>query len=193
MHPYSLFALLILSLLSFQNNAKTFDKQTSLGVGNTVLYNGKSYPLVGVGLTVGHKMPCVDLVNEDGKRVNTLNNDGLKTIYFIIPSVDEPLSTEHIIKMSQTNFVKPIRLLFLSSDSVHTLKRFKFFHQLHKMTFLTDSRTHGFGLRTGTLIFDQGELTRAIIVTDENNQVLSIQANADLLELPSIMEALTLI
>ena len=165
---------------------------TRLGVGNTVNYMNQTLLLHGMGIEVGQTMPKIGLLN-DRRYVNyTTDNAGEKTLYFLFPSVDEPISTKNILEMYNKSRHVNGRIIFVSTDSVHTLGRFKAFYHLKNVTFLTDARTHGYGLKTGTLIRDWGELTRAIIITDENNKVISIQAVKNLLDLPCIVNALKL-
>lgn len=165
---------------------------TLLGMGNTVEHMNRHLLLYGMGINVGQIMPKIGLLNYQHHVIYTTNNANKKTLYFLVPSVDEPISTKNILdvynKTSHTNH----RIIFVSTDSVHTLARFKQFYNLDKAIFLTDARTHSYGLRTGTLIRDWGELTRAIIVTNENNKVISIQAVKNLLDLPCIVKALKL-
>lgn len=179
-------------VLIFLCHAAIATETTRLGVGNTVIYMNQSLLLHGIGIEVGQTMPKIGLLN-DRRYVNyTTDNAGQKTLYFLFPSVDEPVSTKNILEMyNRTRHVNG-RIIFVSTDSVHTLARFKAFYNLKNVTFLTDSRTHGYGLKTGTLIRDWGELTRGIIVTDENNKVISIQAVKNLLDLPCIVKALKL-
>lgn len=165
---------------------------TQLGVGNTVNYMNETLLLHGIGLHTGQTIPRIGILSDNRHITYTTDNFEQKTLYFLVPSVDEPTSTKNILEVYNKTRHLNARIMFISTDSIHTLARFKAFYNLNNVTFLTDSRTHSFGLKTGTLIRDWGELTRAIIITDKNNKVISIQAVKNLLDLPCIVKALNL-
>lgn len=190
-------AILLSSLLSVSAFAQfeTTRENASFGAGQVVtLEQSNKFDLTGNALKVGGFMPSVELMTSDLKSYDTSADSKNIKIYSILTSVDTPVCVQQAVDLS--NYVrshdnlKGIEFYALSADTPFAQQRFIKEHNLDGVTYLSDSLEHKFGLKTGSLIKQLGLLTRSIIVTDKNNQIIYLQRVPELTTIPDLEAAI---
>lgn len=160
----------------------------------TITLGGNEIHTNGELPAVGSTAPDFHLVNKDLEDVHLENYAGKKKLISIVPSLDTPvcqISTkkfnEHAAEHADTV------ILTVSSDLPFAMSRFCGDEGLENVVTLSLMRTRGFAKDYGVLIEDgplAGITARAVVVLDENNQVLYTEQVPEITEEPDYEAAL---
>ncbi len=191
-------AFVFAAMLSAGVSAQSFQTTTStalLGDQQVVtLEKVNTLNLAGPALKVGDIMPSAILATSDLKPFDTSKTAGKARVYNVVVSVDTPVCVQQSVEMSE--FVKKnaaklknVEFLAVSADTPFAQQRFIKENNLSGLVFLSDSKDHELGKKTGTHIKELGLMTRTIIVTDKNNKIVHIQRVPELTTIPSLEAA----
>ncbi|EMD1178596.1 peroxiredoxin [Vibrio harveyi] len=193
-------ALILLVMLGVHHSALAefpmSNRTAKLGLDNVVSYDGATqFTLEGHGLNVGDAMPSMLLTTSTLDAFDTTKNQGKVRIYSVLTSVDTPVCIQQAQELSEfiddhPELTKNIEFIAISSDTPFAQQRFVELHDLDdELIFVSDSRKHEFGYRTGSLIQELGLLSRSIIVVDQDNVVVYIQRVPELTTIPNLVRA----
>ncbi len=139
----------------------------------TVTFKGNPIETAGELPKVGTKVPDFSLLKQDLSRVSLKDFTGKKVLN-IFPSIDTPVCASSVRKFNELVSKKGIQVLCISEDLPFALKRFCAAEGLDKVTPLSAFRSnfgkdYGVEIKSGPL---SGLCSRAIVVLDENDNVL---------------------
>ncbi|EGQ9303662.1 peroxiredoxin [Vibrio vulnificus] len=190
--------LLIIAALYSTNSLAQFEttqESAKFGTNQIVtLEKNTKFDLIGTTLEVGDLMPSAHLVTSNLKPYDTSGVSGSIKIYSVLTSIDTPVCVQQAIELSQyvknnISNLENIEFYAISADTPFAQQRFINEHSLEGVTYLSDSVEHRFGLKTGTQIKQLGLLSRSIIVTDMNNEIIYTQRVPELTTIPNLNEA----
>ncbi|EGQ7990757.1 TPA: peroxiredoxin [Vibrio vulnificus] len=189
--------LIIVALYSTNSLAQFETTQESAKFGTNqivTLEKNTKFDLIGTTLEVGDLMPSAHLVTSNLKPYDTSGVSGSIKIYSVLTSIDTPVCVQQAIELSQyvknnISNLENIEFYAISADTPFAQQRFINEHSLEGVTYLSDSVEHLFGLKTGTQIKQLGLLSRSIIVTDMNNEIIYTQRVPELTTIPNLNEA----
>jgi len=137
--------------------------------GNPVSTNGE-LP------AVGSQAPAFTLVDTTLADRTLADFAGKKKLLNIVPSLDTPVCATSTIRFNQAAKADPnVAVLIISADLPFAAGRFCTGEKLENVVALSMMRNRNFAKDYGVLITDSplaGITTRAVVVLDENNQVL---------------------
>jgi thiol peroxidase len=162
------------------------------GAGNTVTLKGNALPLAGTAIEVGKPMPSAVVTSTALKPVNLADSSGKVRIISVVPSLDTPTCDAQTHELSEKNggLDARVELITVSMDLPFAQTRFAKDAKITNVTFLSDYNAREFGNNNGLLIQPLGLLTRAVIVTDQNNIVRYIQVVPEVTALPDMQHAM---
>ncbi|NGZ68899.1 peroxiredoxin [Vibrio aestuarianus] len=190
--------LLIIAALYSTNSLAQFEttqESAKFGANQIVtLEKNTKFDLIGTTLEVGDLMPSAHLVTSNLKPYDTSGASESIKIYSVLTSIDTPVCVQQAIELSQyvknnISNLENIEFYAISADTPFAQQRFINEHSLEGVTYLSDSVEHRFGLKTGTQIKQLGLLSRSIIVTDMNNEIIYTQRVPELTTIPNLNEA----
>lgn len=148
----------------------------------------KKFSLCGNHVDVGQKMPTIELMSYNLSSFVTRDQIGKKTIYVTMPSLDTSVCHSQFLSFLhaiETEGLTGVDFVFVSSDTPFALQRFqKNVNTKHQL--LSDSANHMFGFEMGLQIAGLNVITRAIIVTDEENNIVYMQRVPKLTLFPNL-------
>lgn len=189
-------AAALLTGSAFSADYLTTSDSAPTGVNNTLtMYYETTFNLVGNGLKVGDFLPGTKLTSQALSEYNTSDNNEKVRIFSVLASVDTPVCNQQARELS--NFVdnnvtllKDIEFIALSADTPFAQQRFIQTEKIsEKLTFLSDSKNHSFGMESGTQISELGLLARSIFVVDKQNKIVHIQRVPELTMIPDLSKA----
>ena len=143
---------------------------------------------------VGSRAPALHLADQDFKDWTLADFSGKKKILNIVPSLDTPVCQLSAQKFNaEVALRSDVVVLTISADLPFAQTRFCKTLQTPNGKFLSTFRSPEFGMDYGTLIVEHdlmGLQARAVIVLDENNQVLHGQLVPELTQEPDYAAAL---
>lgn len=148
--------------------------------------------LTGTPLTVGQKLPAVNLVDARTLATVNLNNyRGKVLLLSIIPSLDTTICElqTHSLGDAEGKLPTEIVRFTVSRDTPFAQQRFARETKLTDIEYLSDYKTGAFGRATGLLIRDSMLLARAIIIADQQGIVRYIQVVPEISNLPDMAKA----
>lgn len=151
----------------------------------------KQFNLVGSHIDVGQAMPSIELCSYDMKSFLTKDQLNKKTIYITMPSLDTPVCNSQFFAFLQaidTEDLDGVDFVFVTSDTPFALQRFQKEANTHHYL-LSDAGNHLFGFELGFQISELNVLTRAIIATNEKNEIVHIQRVPKLTLIPCLHSA----
>lgn len=163
------------------------------GSGNSVTMRGNALPLSGTGMIeVGKPLPGAIVSSNELKPVNVTDGNGKVRIISVVPSLDTPACEKQTHELSEENggLDKQVELITISMDLPFAQSRFAKDAKISNVTFLSDYKNRSFGDNNGLLIEPLALLTRAVIVTDQNNIVRYLQIVPELAALPDMQAAM---
>ena len=158
-----------------------------------IIYDGKSYRTYGELPAIGSRAPDVSLVNTNLQDVSLANFMGMRKIFNIFPSIDNPVCAKSVIvfnKLAERD--NGVAMLMVSYDLPFAHARFHQENNLGNVVGLSAIRHAGFGENYGVQIVEgplAGMFSRAVVVLDENNTVVYREQIADLGEEPDYIAA----
>lgn len=159
----------------------------------SITLHGDAVKTVGTLPSQGSEIKDFKLVNTDLKEVSLDDFSGKRKIFNVFPSIDTGVCATAARKFNEeASKLNNTVILNVSKDLPFALKRFCAAEGLDNVETLSDFRSN-FGEDYGVQISDspmQGLLSRAVIVTDENNRVIYTEQVAEIAEEPNYDSAL---
>ncbi|MBS1549526.1 MAG: thiol peroxidase [Bacteroidetes bacterium] len=160
---------------------------------STITLHGNQINTVGSLPSVGTQLNDFAMVNQE-LAVKGLNDfGGKKKIFNIFPSIDTGVCAASARKFNEeASSMENTVVINVSRDLPFALGRFCAAEGLKNVENLSDFRTD-FGEKNGLTIADsplQGLLSRAIIVTDENNKILYTEQVPEIAQEPNYEAAI---
>jgi thiol peroxidase len=140
---------------------------------STITLRGNNIETSGTLPAPGQKAPEFKLLKQDMSRASLKDFPG-KKILNIFPSIDTAVCATSVRKFNEAASKRGLNVLCISEDLPFAGKRFCAAENLDKVTTLsgfkaTFARDYGVEMTSGPLA---GLMSRAVIVLDENDQVL---------------------
>ena len=158
-----------------------------------IIFNGTSYRTHKEVPAIGSRAPDVSLVNTVLQDVSLANFMGKRKILNIFPSIDTPVCAKSVIVFDQlAEDYDDVAMLMVSYDLPFAHERFQQEHSLDRVVGLSAIRHAGFGENYGGQIVEgplAGMFSRAVVVLDENNNVVHREQIADIGEEPDYVAA----
>ncbi|PWN67509.1 thiol peroxidase [Chryseobacterium oncorhynchi] len=163
-------------------------------MSTTITLKGNEVHTIGALPSVGTKVKDFALV-DSGLNVKTLQNfEGKKKVFNIFPSIDTPTCAASSRKFNEeASKLDNTVVINVSKDLPFALGRFCAAEGLNNVETLSDFRS-SFGDDYEVTITDsplKGLLSRAVIVTDENNKVIYTEQVSEIANEPNYDAALT--
>lgn len=158
-------------------------------MASTVTLKGNPVEVAGDFPQVGQSAPDFNLVNQDLANVTLASFAGQRKILNIFPSIDTPTCATSVRKFNQTaNDLPNTVVLCISVDLPFAQKRFCGAEGLTNVTTLSTMRgrefLHDYGVALASSKLE-GVAARAVIVLDENNQVLHSEMVSEITSEPN--------
>ncbi len=144
----------------------------------------KSYihTLGGENVNLDNKLPNISVYdcNEEQIDLHTLK---VKKVYLSIPSFANPHLLKELNKLDEAFKDYPrYHFYVISNEPVYTQNRLLKRTNLKTFKHLSDFKNRDFARHTGTLIYELGQLVKAIIIVDEDDYVKYVKYYDDLYE-----------
>ncbi len=161
-----------------------------------IFFQNKALHTCGELPAVGSTAPDFSLVNGNLKEVNLATYAGKKKVLNVVPSLDTPTCAASALMFNQkvAHFHNTV-LLQISADLPFAQGRFCESEGLHHITPLSTFRS-SFGKDYGVELVDsilKGLTARAVIILDENNQVLYTELVKELANEPDYAAAIKML
>ncbi len=160
----------------------------------TVTLKGNPIHTIGELPSVGSKAPNFKLVDGDLKDVSLESYRGKKKVLNIVPSLDTPVCATSTRKFNESAGAQAnTTVLVISSDLPFASKRFCTTEGLKNVVPLSLMRSRDFAKDYGVLITDgplAGICARAVVVLDENDEVVYRQLVPEIAQEPDYTAAL---
>jgi thiol peroxidase len=142
----------------------------------------------------GEQAPQFILCDQELVDVNLEHFEGKKLVLNIFPSADTPTCAESIRAFNESakEFDNTV-VLCVSADLPFALSRFVKQHELDRVSIASCFRSPEFAQSYGVAITDgalRGLTSRAVIVLDENRQVLHSQLVGEIADEPNYQQAI---
>ena len=160
----------------------------------TVTFKGAEFHTSGDLPAVGAQAPELNLVNGQLADVSLATYAGKKKLLNIVPSLDTPVCAISTQKFNEHAKIRPDTVvLVVSADLPFAQGRFCTGEKLENVVPLSMMRSKDFARNCGVLLVDgplAGLTARAVMVLDENNQVVYRQLVPEIAEEPDYQAAL---
>ena len=164
----------------------------SVEPGTSVALKGQSFKLLGTPISVGEKLPSVEL-----RDANTMAKVDLSTMrgsvlfLSIVPSLETPVcdAQTHYLGEEGDKLSPEIKRITISRDTPFAQKRFAKEAKLTNLQYLSDHGDASFGRSTGLLMNDLMLLSRSVILVDREGKVRYIQVVPEITHLPDMERA----
>lgn len=160
----------------------------------TIKLGENNIETVGTLPKVGDTAPDFNLISQDLSSKKLSDYKGSRVIMNIFPSIDTNVCATSVRKFNEkATGLKNTKVLCISKDLPFAQKRFVSDEELENVTNLSDFRdgnfgkTYGVEMKTGAL---QGLHSRAVVVLDENGNVIHSQQVPSIGEEPDYLSAL---
>lgn len=159
-----------------------------------VTLGGKPVKIEGVFPKVGDKAPAFSLVNKDLEDTTLASFAGKKKVLNIVPSLDTPVCAFSTRKFNQqaSNMNNAV-VLIIAADLPFAMKRFCETEGLDKVVVLSTMRGSEFMRNYGVAIAEgplSGITARAVIVLNENDQIVHAELVPEIKNEPNYAAAL---
>ncbi len=142
----------------------------------TVTLHGNPFNTNGELPKTGNKSPNFSLVNADLKTVSLEDYAGKRLILNIFPSIDTPTCATSVREFNKkASALTNTKVLCISRDLPFAQKRFCGAEGINNVESLSDFRNGNFSSDFGVELVDgplKGLSSRAIVVLDENQQII---------------------
>lgn len=142
----------------------------------TVFFNGTPCHTYGNIPAVGSKAPAFNLVSKDLTDVNLSDFEGKRVVLNVFPSLDTPVCAASVRRFNQEAAnMKDVAVVCVSMDLPFAEGRFCSANGIENVTVTSAFRSPTFAQNYGLQIVDgplAGLLARAVIVIDENHNVI---------------------
>lgn len=159
-----------------------------------IRYDGGVYETYGDLPTVGSRAPDFSLVNTSLADVTLQHFRDQRKVMNIFPSIDTPVCAKSVVTFDRlAEGEEDIVMLMISYDLPFAHARFSEQHSLDRVIGLSAIRHAGFGENYGVQIMEgplAGMFGRAVVVLDENNNVVHTEQIQNIEEEPAYAAAL---
>lgn len=160
----------------------------------TVYFQGKPYHTYGSLPEVGEKAPCFTLVSSDMKELRCSDYKGKRVVLNIFPSIDTGVCAASVRRFNQlASEMYNTSILCVSMDLPFAAGRFCAAEGIKNVTTASAFRSPMFAEKYGVQIVDgplAGLLARAVIILDEDRNVIYRQIVEEIAEEPDYNAAL---
>jgi len=160
----------------------------------TITLKGKPISTSGNLPAVGSRAPDFRLVAEDLSDVSLANYKGKKKILNIVPSLDTSVCATSARKFNErAKEIPNCAVLMISADLPFASERFRSDEGLTEIITLSMMRSRDFARDYGVLLTSgplAGICARAVVVLDENDQVLHTELVSELAREPNYEQVL---
>src|SRR5262249_31905824 len=138
--------------------------------GNTTIFKGQAFPLVGPRLKAGDTAPAFTCVNSALELTTLEKTAGKPRIFSVVPSLDTPVCSQQTKKFEESlaALKDKVACYTISLDMPFAQKRFCTSEHISNMQTLSDLHNHSFGKNYGVLIegLPMPLLARAVFVVN---------------------------
>ena len=163
----------------------------------TVFFNGTPCHTYGTMPRAGEKAPCFSLVSPELKELRCQDYVGKRVVLNIFPSLDTPVCAMSVRKFNEKAAMMPnTSVLCVSMDLPFASARFCSAEKIENVTPASAFRSPMFSEEFGLLMVDgplAGLLARAVLVLDENRNVIYSQLVEDITNEPDYDAALSVL
>jgi thiol peroxidase len=158
----------------------------------TITLKGNPIETAGELPKVGTRAPSFSLLKQDLSRVSLKDFPGKKVLN-IFPSIDTAVCATSVRKFNEVASKRGVQVLCISEDLPFAAKRFCGAENLDKVTTLSAFRSsfgqdYGVEMKAGPLA---GLTSRAVVVLDENDNVLYSEQVPEIAQEPNYEAALS--
>ncbi len=163
----------------------------------TVYLKGAPCHTYGSVPKVGEKAPCYNLVTSDLKDISCADFDGTRVALNIFPSLDTPVCAASVRHFNVDAADMPnTKVLCVSMDLPFAQGRFCSANGIKNVTVASAFRSPLFGQKYGVQLVDgplAGLLTRAVIILDEDRNVIYREIVSEITNEPNYQAALDIL
>lgn len=160
----------------------------------TIFFKGEPCHTYGSLPKVGEKAPCFTLVTPELKEIHCTDFKGRKLVLNIFPSLDTPVCATSVRRFNQAAAgLENTTVLCVSMDLPFAAGRFCSAEGITNVTAASAFRSPAFTEQYGVGIVDgplAGLLARAVIIIDENQNVIYANLVDEITDEPKYAEAL---
>lgn len=160
----------------------------------TITLGGSEVHTVGSLPEVGSKAPDFKLTKGDLSMASLEDFKGSRIVLNIFPSIDTDVCATSVRNFNKrATELDNTQVVCVSRDTPFAMKRFADDEETHNVTNLSDIKTGTFGQDYGVTIKDgafEGFHSRAVVVIDENGQVIYNEQVPEIGQEPDYLEAL---
>lgn len=142
----------------------------------------------------GEKVPDFTLVGSDLSDVTLVSLGKVRKILNIFPSIETSVCAASVRKFNEIGKINNTAVLCISADLPFTQSRFFCDEKISNLVTLSTMRGNSFHRDYGVQIADgplEGVTTRAVIVLDENNNVLHSERVSEITDEPNYDAAIS--
>ncbi len=142
----------------------------------TIYFKGEPVHTYGMIPAVGTKAPCFNLVTKDLKEIRCTDYEGKRVVLNVFPSLDTPVCAASVRRFNQEAAgLENTAVINVSMDLPFAMSRFCVTEGIENVEAASAFRSPMFSQQYGLQIVDgplAGLLARAVIVLDENHNVI---------------------
>ncbi len=132
-------------------------------------------------------MPAPTFDTVEGMRLSSLTG---YTLIYALPSLDTPVCTRQTQELQAAAEIFPdVNFVVISLDTPFALERFCLDKDITTVYTLSDARTRDFGLAHGLYMTEYALLARAVLIVDNNLQVVHIDYVAEVTDEVDLLNA----
>lgn len=162
---------------------------------SVIYFSGKPVTITGHFPVPKEKVKDFNLVDKDLNDVSLSDFDGKRKVLNIFPSIDTPVCALSVSKFNKdASNIENTVVLCVSADLPFAQSRFCNTEKVHNIHMLSTMRTKSFLCDFGVEISDGpllGLAARAVIVLDENNNVIYSELVSEITSEPDYIAALS--
>ncbi len=145
----------------------------------------------------GNPAPDFNLITTDLTEISLKELQGTRVVLNIFPSIDTPVCATSVRRFNEkANSLANTRILCVSMDLPFAQKRFCGAEGLKNVIPVSDFRDGSFGRQYGVRISDgslAGLLSRAVVIVDENGEIVYAQQVAEITQEPDYEAAVAVL
>lgn len=161
-----------------------------------ITVNNVAIELEGTRLTIGSKIVDTELDKAadyfDQVTTDRVSNYSGYKLIEVVPSLDTPVCTRQTKELESAAKLFPnTPILIISNDTPFALQRFCLTNDISNVQVLSDARTRQFGRSNGLFMPQYGLLARAIMIVDNDMNVVYIDYAEEVTQELDLMNALS--
>lgn len=163
----------------------------------TIYFNGTPCHTYGDVPAVGSKAPCFKLTGKDLKEVTCKDFPGKKIVLNVFPSLDTPVCASSVRRFNkEAADMKDVAVVCVSMDLPFAMGRFCTAEGIENLVVASAFRSPEFAKEYGLLMVDgplSGLLARAVIIIDENGEIVYRELVEEITHEPDYAAALRML